>query len=121
MFDGYVGRFEGEVDLTLLPDVKPVQLSPRAVPQSILPILKKELEKMEVERIIRSCPETTEWVHNLVMVVNKNWILCLCLDPRNLNKYLIWSVHYTASWEDAQHSFKNGHSFSTLDAKSGLY
>ena len=40
-------------------------------------------------------------------------------DPRNLKKYLIRSVHYTTSWEDAQHSFTNGQYFSTLDAKSG--
>lgn len=37
-----------------------------------------------------------------------------CLDARNLT-YLIRNVHYTASWEDAQHSFKNGQNyFSTL-------
>ncbi len=54
--------------------------------------------------------------HNLVTVVKKNQTLHLCLDPRNLNKYLIWNVHYTASWEDAQHSFKNGQYFSMFDA-----
>ncbi|CAB4003689.1 Hypothetical predicted protein [Paramuricea clavata] len=40
------------------------------------------------------------------------------VDTRSLNKYLIRNVHYTASWEDAQHSFNNGQYFSTLDAKS---
>ena len=63
---------------------------------------------MEQEGIIRPCPETTEWVQNIVIVVEKDGSLRLCLDPRNLNKYLIRNVHYTASWEDALHSFKNG-------------
>ena len=120
-FDGKVGLFEGEVDLKLSPDAKPVQLPPRAVPQSIMPKLKKELDKMEQQGIIRACPETTDWVHNLVVVVKKNGDLRLCLDPRNLNKYLIRNVHYTASWEDAQHSFKDGQFFSKLDAKSGYW
>ena len=38
-----------------------------------------------------------------------------------LNKNLIRNVHYTASWEDALHGFKNGQYFSTLDAKSGYW
>ena len=108
-FDSQVGLFEGEASLKVSPDAKPVQLPPRAVPQSIMPELKKELDKIQHEGIIRPCPETTEWVHNIVTVVQKDGSLRLCLDPRSLNEYLICNVHYTASWEDALHSFKNGH------------
>ena len=120
-FDGSVGLFEGEVDLKISSDAKPIQLGPRAVPQSVEPKLKKELDKMEKEGIIRACPETTDWVHNLVIANKKNGDIRICLDPRNLNKYLIRSLHYTASWEDAQHSFTKGKYFSTLDAKSGYW
>jgi len=86
-----------------------------------MPQLKKELNKMEQEGIITACPETTNWVHNLVTAVKKNGTLCLCLNPRNLNKYLICNVHYTASWEHVQHRFRDGQDFSTLDAKSGYW
>ena len=120
-FDGNVGLFDGLVSLKVSPDARPTQLPPRAVPQSLMPRLKEELDKMEAEGIIRACPETTEWVHNLVTVVKKNGSLRLCLDPRNLNKYLIRNIHYTASFEDAQHSFRDGRYFSTLDAKSGYW
>lgn len=120
-FDGQVGLFDGETSLKLSPEASPVQLAPRSVPQSIMPQLKKELDRMEQEGIIRACPETTDWVHNLVTVVKKDGTLRLCLDPRNLNKYLIRNVHYTASWEDALHSFRHGQYFSTLDAKSGYW
>ena len=120
-FDGSVGLFEGEVKLQVTPEVKPVQLPPRAVPLSVMSKLKEELDKMENEGIIRPCPETTDWVHNLVIVSKKNGDMRLCLDPRNLNKYLVRSLHYTASWDDAQHSFRNGKYFSTLDAKSGYW
>ena len=121
MFDGTVGLFEGEAQLTLTDDARPVQLAPRAVPQSILPKLKAELDKMEREGIIRPCPEVTDWVHNLVTVIKKDGSLRVCLDPRNLNKYLVRTVHHTASWEDVQHSLCHGRIFSTLDAKSGYW
>lgn len=121
MFDGQVGLFKGEVNLELSQGAKPIQLAPRAIPQSVMPQLKTQLDTLESEGIIRPCPEPTEWVHNLVTVVKKDGSLRLCLDPRNLNKYLIRSVYYTASWEDVQHSLKNGLYFSTLDAKSGYW
>ena len=35
---------------------------------------------MEQEGIIRPCPETTEWVHNIVTVVKKDGSVRLCLD-----------------------------------------
>ena len=120
-FDGSVGEFEEELELKLVEDAKPVQLPPRAVPQSVIPKLKAELDKMEEQGIIRPCPETTDWVHNLVLACKKNGDLRICLDPKNLNRALIRNVHYTASWEDAQHSFVNGRIFSTLDAKSGYW
>jgi transposase InsO family protein len=121
MFDGTVGLFDGQVDLKLTHDAKPVQLPPRSVALSQLPKLKQELDKMEEQGIIRPCPEVTEWVHNLVLTVKSNGDLRVCLDPRNLNKYLVRSVHHTASWEDVKHSFASGNFFSTLDAKSGYW
>ena len=107
-FDGQVGLFEGEAHFKVSAEAQPVQLPPRGVPQSVMPALKKKLDKMEQDGIIRPCPETTDWVHNLVVVVKKNGTLRLCLETRNLSKYLTCNVHYTASWEDAQHSFTNG-------------
>jgi transposase InsO family protein len=120
-FDGSVGLFDGEAELKVSADAKPVQLPPRAIPHSVLPKLKAELDKMEKEGIIRPCPETTDWVHNVVIVSKKNGDIRLCLDPKNLNKYLIRTIHHTASWEDASASFAKGEFFSTLDAKSGYW
>jgi len=60
-FDGNADRVEGDVKHKLTPDAKPVQPPPCAVPQSIMPLLKKELDKMEQEGIIRACQEKTGW------------------------------------------------------------
>jgi len=46
-FDGQGGLSEGEVSLKLSPEAKPVQVPPRAALQSIMPQLKKGLDKME--------------------------------------------------------------------------
>ena len=59
-----------------------------------------------------------DWVHNLVIIATKKGVILICLDSKNLNKYLILSIHYTASREDAQHSFSDSWYFSTLDEKS---
>ena len=120
-FDGNVGLFDGEADLKLTSDAKPVQLPPRSIPLSVLPKLRAELDQMEKNGIIRPCPETTDWLHNLVIATKKDGSLRICLDPKNLNKYLVRNLHYTASWEDAKLSFSKGKFFSTLDAKSGYW
>ena len=59
-FDDQIGLFDGQVSLKLSPDAKPVQLPPCAVLQSIMPLLlTKELDKMELEGIIRASLEMT--------------------------------------------------------------
>lgn len=92
MFDGSVGVFEGELELKLTLDVKPIQLPPRAVPQSVMSKLKQELYKMEKQGIIRVRLETTDWVHNLVIATKKNSDLRLFLHPKKLNEALIRNV-----------------------------
>lgn len=118
-FDSQVGLFEGDAHLKVSLEAQHVQLPPRAVPQSVMPALKEELDKIEREGIIRPCSKTTDWVHNLVVVVKKNGTLRLCLDTGNLNRYLTRNVHCTASWEDAQHSYTNGQFFSTPRGDTG--
>ena len=120
-FDGKVGLFQGTAHLTLRDDAEPTQLAPRNVPLSIQPQLREELDKMERDGVIRRCPEVTDWVHNLVIARKKSGKLRICLDPRNLNKFLVRPVHYTASFEDAVQSFANAKKISTMDAKSAFW
>ena len=72
------------MSLDVFADAKPVQL-----PTEHFTSAKKELDELEQEDTTRFCPETMEWVHNLITVVKKNETLRLCLDLRNLNKDLI--------------------------------
>lgn len=104
-FDGQVGLFDGEAHLKFSPEACPVQLAPRSLPQSIMSTLKKELNKME--KRYNSCLPSDNEVGPQPYVTKKNGSLRLCLDPKNLNKYLICNVHYNASLEDALNSFRN--------------
>ncbi len=67
---------------------KPVVHPPRKVPVTIRSKVKEELERMErlevIERIQE--PMATDWVNSMVNVYKPNGKLCICIDPRDLNK-----------------------------------
>ena len=72
---------------------------------------------MLADNIIRSCPEPTEWTHNMVVALKKSGDTRMCLDSRPLNKWTIRSRHHTASFKDVLRSLNGAHFFSSLDAK----
>ena len=56
--------------------------------------------KMEIDRMLKlgvihklHINEATDWVHNLVLVRKPNGKLCVCLDPRTINKALHFNIH----------------------------
>ena len=120
-FDGGIGQFQGEAHLHLDPAAKPIQMPPRNVPQSIMPALKEEIERLKDQKVLRDCPELTDWVSNLVIQVKKDGSLRLCIDPRFLNRYLIRNVYYTASFEDVRPTLSGAKYYSSLDIKSAYF
>ena len=66
----------------------PVTQAPRKIPATLRNKLKEELERMQEEQVIVKVEEPTDWVHNPVIVEKPNGKLRVCLDPRELNKYL---------------------------------
>ena len=73
-FDGQVGRFEVEVKLKVSPNAKPTQLPPRAVPQSIMSDLKKELDKMEKMGNYSTIPRNNKLGTQLSYCQEEEWI-----------------------------------------------
>ena len=76
----------GKYHITLKDQVNPVIHPARRVPHSLLDKLKKCLEANLQCGVLKKVDKPTDWVHNLVIVEKKNGSLCLCLDPRDLNK-----------------------------------
>ena len=57
--------------------------------------------------MLKRVDEPTDWVHNLVIVEKKNGTLCLCLDPRDLNK-VVKREHYKIPTADEVSSNLSG-------------
>ena len=96
------GRFKGifssvahfpiePVDIVLSEDNEPVQKPACRVPVAIKEKLKKELHTMEnvgiISKLYRNIP--TPWLNSYVIVKKPNSSLRICLDPTNLNKYIV--------------------------------
>ena len=72
----------------------PVIHAARKVPVSLREKLKKELDRLLKLEIIKKIEEPTEWVNSLVIVEKSNGDLRLCLDPKDLNKYIMREHHH---------------------------
>lgn len=59
---------------------------PRKIPAALRKRVKKALQDMEDNGVIRKVDEPTDWVSSMVIVEKPNKKLRICLDPRNLNK-----------------------------------
>jgi hypothetical protein len=74
--------------MQLDPQAVPVTQAPRKIPAMLRGKLKQELDRMEKEQVIVKVDKPTNWVHNPLIVEKPNGKLRVCLDPRELNKYL---------------------------------
>ena len=64
--------------------------------------------------------ELTDWVYNLV-IIEKNGLLWLCLDPRHLNQVIKQKHYKIPTIQDIANDFKGKTVFSTLDLKDGYW
>ena len=78
--------------IKLKPDCKPVIHPQQNVPMEIRSKV-KELEQMEILDVTEQVSEPTDWVNSMLTVAKKNEQLCICIDPRDLNK-AIKHEHY---------------------------
>ena len=83
-----LGRFPDEYHIALSDDAMPVIQPPRLVPLALQKKLKQALDVMKRDKNIIKRDEPTGWVNSLLVVEKKNKSLRLCLDPRNLNRYI---------------------------------
>ena len=69
------------------------QKPPQKVPLAIQKAFKEELDSMEQQRIISKCDtkrnKVPEWLNFFVIIKTPNGKLCVCLDPTDLNQYIV--------------------------------
>lgn len=120
VFDG-LGSLKGIVyHMKLKPGSQGVVRPARRIPLALKDKAKRELDRMEAERVVQKVTEPTEWSSYMV-VVTKNDKVRICLDPTELNKALLREHYPMPTLEDIAPSLAGAQYFSTLDAASGFW
>lgn len=88
LFQG-LGTFEKPYTIQLKEGVVPKANSARRVPFALMQRLKDKLNEMKVNKIITEADEYSEFIHNIAVVAKKDKTLRLCLDPSELNKWIV--------------------------------
>jgi len=116
-----MGSFPDEVSIKLNNDTKSKICPARRVPHAIKNKLKETLTELVSLGIIEEVNEPCEWVSNMVILEKKDKSLRICLDPSELNKYIIRKVYQIPSLEEIKIELINKKYFSVLDVKSSFY
>ena len=116
-----LGKLHEPYDLCLRPGATPVVHPPRRVPLALHDRLKKKLEDMERAGVIRKTDKPTEWVNSLVIVEKRDGSLRLCLDPKDLNKYLMREPALHATNQDVVSQLGGKKIFTVLDQKDSYW
>lgn len=120
LFDGlgnFPQKYKIEISNTATPTVKP----PRRVALKLKDKLKDKLDKMELLNIITKVHSAREWVNNMVIVEKKNGDLRICLDPCDLNKFILKHHYLIPTFEEMSIKLKDAKYFSVLDLKDGFW
>lgn len=91
------------------------------MPVALKERLRKELKTLIDKGIIRKVEEPTDWVNSLVIVEKKNGDLRLCIDPRDLNRWIKREHFKLPTKTDITRAMAGARFFSKLGASSGFY
>lgn len=116
-----VGKFDKPYHIELAKNAVPVVKPPRRVPLKVKEKLKDALDLLVQKQIISKVNEARDWVHNLVIVEKLDGNLRLCLDPRNLNKYVKKEQHPIPTLEEITAKLGGASYFTVLDLKEGFH
>ena len=72
-----------------------------------------------ISRLHRNTP--TPWLNSYVIVKKPNGSLRICLDPTDLNKYIVHPVCNSRMLDDVSHQLKDAKYFSVFDASKGFF
>ena len=121
-FNGTVGCFDNYTyHITLDPEVSPVVHASRKVPIELKDKLQAELREMESQDIIAKVMQPTDLVNSLVIREKENGRLCLCLDPKDLNKAIKREHHPIPTLDEITPKSAGAKLFSKLGARNSYW
>ena len=105
-------------------NITPKQTPCRQVPIHLKEAFTKEIDDMLQASVIRPVTEATLWINSFILVEGKdksgNPKLCICFDPKNLNKAVILEPYHFKTLEDIAHLITNANIMTVWDCKKGL-
>ena len=116
-----LGKFPGQYKMQLSEDAVPMIQPPRRISHHLYESLKKKLQEMEDEGIVERVDKPTEWVHNLVITEKKDGSLRVCLDPRELNKYIKREHHQIPTFDETITRIHSPQFITTMDLKAAFW
>lgn len=113
---------EGEYCIRLKPDSVPYAIhTARRVPIPLREAVKKELDKMEMNGVIRKVEGPTEWCAGIVPVLKPSGEVRICVDLTQLNKNVKRERFVLPTVDETIALLSGAAVFSKLDANSGFH
>ena len=120
MFEG-LSRFTDPYKISTKSEVEPVIQPPRRVPMNLHAWLSGKLNEMERDSIIVKVDSPTDWVHNIVVVENKNGDRRICLDLKDLIQAIRREHFQIPTYEDVVSRLASKRFFTILDQKDSFW
>ena len=113
-----LGNFPGEAKLRVKDDAESFIDASRKWPIHIKDELKREIDNLVTQGVIRKVDEHTDWRSSLAFTTKKDGSMRICLDPQRLNNSLKKCLHIIPTVEELNPQFVKAKVFSKLDAKA---
>ncbi|CAB3997530.1 RNA-directed DNA polymerase from transposon BS, partial [Paramuricea clavata] len=116
-----LGTLGPALHLEVDPEMSPVQLPPRKIPESLKQPLREHLDELVKLEVIERVDYPTDWVSAIVVAPKPNGKIRLCLDPRPLNKALKRCHHPIPTIDDVLPELSNAKVFTKVDCSNGYW
>ena len=115
------GKLEKKLHLTVDKTVSPLILPVPKVPLAVKEPLKKEIDCLVAQEILKPVDTPTDWVSSMVVVTKSNEKIRLCIDPKSLNQALKRNHYPLPVIDDLLPELSKAKVFSVVDAKNGFW
>ena len=115
------GKLEEKLHLTVDKTVSPVILPVRKVLPAVKEPLKKEIDRLVAQEILKPADTPADWVSSMVVVMKSNGKIRLCVDPKPLNQALKCNHYPLPVIDDLLPELSKAKIFSVVDAKNGFW
>lgn len=120
VFEG-VGCLPCEYRIKLAADARPVVHAPRKLPIALRDSVKRKLDEMLDQGVIAKVEGPTDWVNSMTVVQKPNGDIRICLDPRDLNKYIKREHFKLPTLDEITAKLSGAKYFSSIDCKHSFW